>query len=208
MKKKSQSSSNSHGKQKPKISILSILTVSLFIGLIVGAGVDKSHILPVTLIAAVILFINRHKIADSDTPIRTNSNTQPHINPANPYAWPELGEFACTISAEPYQHTLQQLTQENTFDPEEDSDPIPHILEAHLIPDNSNPFDSDVVRINIHDRAVGYLSRKQARGFLRKLNEKGLSNQITICNAIITKNDEMNSKKPGYGVRLDIEIFE
>lgn len=207
MKKQPQSSCDTSDKQKPGISILSILVLSLFIGLIAGAGVDKSQIVPIALISAVILFINRNKIAASDTTPWSKNNEQQH-NPTSTYIWPELGQFACTISAEPYQDTLQQLLQENIINVDDDSDPMAHILQAQLIPDNSNPYDSEVVWVSIHNRSVGYLSRKHAHNFLRTLNEKGLSNQITLCNAIITKNDATNSKKPGYGVKLDIEVFE
>lgn len=207
MKKQPQSSCDAPDKQKPGISILSILVLSLFIGLIAGAGIDKSQIVPIALISAVILFINRHKIAASDATPWPKNNEQQH-NAASTYIWPERGQFACAISAEPYQGTLQQLLQENIINSDDGSDPMAHILQAQLIPDNSNPYDSEVVRISIHNRSVGYLSRKQAHNFLRILNEKRLSNQITLCNAIITKNDATNNKKPGYGVKLDIEIVE
>lgn len=209
MNKPPQSSSDSSGKQKPEINILSILVLSLFIGLIAGAGVDKSYILPIAFISAVILFINRDKIASTNTTVQPDKSSQQDINPAKGYyAWPELGQFACRVAAEPYQNTIRQLAQENTVSVDDDSTTKMRILKAHLIPDYSNPYDSDFVRIDIHNRTVGHLNRKQARSFHHRLNEKGLSNQITTCNAIITKNNKMNENKTAdYGVKLDIEPF-
>ena len=191
------------------MSILSILVLSLFLGLIVGAGIDKSHILPVALIAAVVLYANRGKIAARETAAQANNGSQKNANPTEEYyAWPELSQFGFAVATESYQGAIQQLAQENAINSDEDSDPKAHILKAHLIPDNGNPYSSDAVRIDINNRTVGHLNREQARNFRRKLDEKGLSNQITTCNAVITENGEMNGKTVSYSVRLDIEPFE
>lgn len=207
MKKQSHSSSDSSREHKPELSILSILIFSLFIGLIAGAGVDKSHILPIALIAAIVLFATRNKIAAGDAATPSGDGSQQAINPTEAYyAWPELGEFTFAVAAESYQGAIHQLAQE--IDPDEDPDPKARILKAHLIPDNDNPYDSDAVRIDINNRTVGHLNRDQAHSFRRRLDEKGISNQITTCNVIITKNSEINDKTVSYGVRLDIESFE
>jgi len=66
MEKESHSSSDSSdasGSPKSELGILPILIISLFVGLIAGAGVDnKLHILPVAFVVAVVLFINRKKL--------------------------------------------------------------------------------------------------------------------------------------------------
>ena len=205
MKQEPDSSGNS-GEQKPGISIASILGLSVFLGLIVGAGAGAAQILPVTLISAIILYFNRDKIAASGTP---ENGAQKSAKPAQgTYVWPELGQFACAISAQPYQQTIAQLAQENGIDFENAATAQSHILRAHLIPDSSNPYDSDIVRVNINGRAVGYLDREQARSFLRKLEEKKLSNQVTICGAIITGGSVADGRHFNYSIRLDIELLD
>ena len=195
-------------KATPGISIFSILIYSLFIGLIAGAGVDKSYILPVALIAAVVLYANRNKIATENTVSPSSDNSQQAFNPAkNYYAWPELGQFAFELTGESCQGAIKQLEQENPTDPVEDSGSKTHILKAHLIPDNDNLYDSSAIRVDIHNRTVGYMNREQAASFHRRLDEKGLSSRITICNAIIT-GGEVNGEILDYGVKLDIEPFE
>lgn len=195
-------------KETQGLSILSILVYSLFLGLIVGAGVDKSHILPVALIAAVILYLNRNKIGVESRSSQTEDDSPQASNPAeNYYAWPEPGKFAFELTAASYQGAIKQLMQENPSNPAKDSDSRMNTQIAHLIPDNNNPYDNSAIRVDIHDRTVGLLNREQARSFHRRLDEKGLSNRITTCNAIIT-GGEMNGKILDYGVKLDIEPFE
>ncbi|MBA3755801.1 MAG: hypothetical protein H0X02_06025 [Nitrosomonas sp.] len=192
-------------KATERLSILSILVYSLFLGLIVGAGVDKSHILPVALIAAVVLYANRNKIAAENIASQSDEVS----NPAENYsAWPELGQFAFELTGESCQGAIKQLAQENLIDPREDSGSKVHTLKAHLIPDNDNLYDSSVIRVDIHHRTVGYLNRGQAHSFHRRLDEKGLSSRITTCNAIITGGGEVNGEILDYGVKLDIEPFE
>lgn len=199
-------SSGNPGEQKPGISIASILGLSVFLGLITGAGAGVSLILPVTLISALILYFNRDKIAASEVP---ENGEQKSAKPVQgTYVWPELGQFACTISAGPYQQTIAQLAQENGIDFENAAAVRSHILRAHLIPDNSNPYDSDIVRININGHAVGYLDRKRARSFRRTLEEKKLSDQVTICDAIITGGSVVDGRLFNYGVKLDIELLD
>lgn len=205
MKKQAQSSSDSSSEQKPQLSILSILILSLFIGLIVGAGIDPSHIFPVALITAIVLLINRNKIAARETAAPSSDRTQQNILPAEGYyAWPERGHFAVAIATESYQDAIRPLAQENAINPEQGSaTSIP--LKAHLIPDNDTPYGSGTVRVDIHNRTVGHLNHEQARRFHRRLDEKKLSHPITTCSAIITGDNAINGKPPIYGVKLDIE---
>ncbi len=188
------------------MSLLSILVFSLIFGLMAGASVDKSHILPVALISAVILYISRDKIAAREPKALSHVDSQQNTNTASGYyAWPELGLFTIAIAGESFQEAINQLLQENAIAPDEDLTLKTHILTAHLIPDNDNSHDSNTVRVDINSRTVGYLNREQALSFRRRLDEKGLSSQITTCNAIITGTAEVNS---GYGVKLDISPFE
>lgn len=198
--------SGNPGEQKPGISIASILGLSVFLGLITGAGAGVSLILPVTLISALILYFNRDKIAASGGSEKVVQKSAQAAQ--GTYVWPELGQFACTISTAPYQKTIEQLVQENGIDFENTATAQSRILRAHLIPDDSNPYDSDMVRVNINNRAVGYFDHQPARNFLDQLDEKGLSEQVTICNAMIVKRVDADGKKLSYGVKLDIELIE
>lgn len=196
--------SGNPGEQKPGISIASILGLSVFLGLITGAGAGVSLILPVTLISALILYFNRDKIAASGAPEKVARKSAKAVQ--GTYVWPEFGQFACTISTQPYQQAIEQLAQENGIDFENTATAQSRILKAHLMPDDSNPYDSDMVRVSINNRTVGYFDHQPARSFLDQLEEKGLSGQVTICNAMITKSVDADGKRIRYGVKLDIEM--
>ncbi|MDP1548656.1 MAG: hypothetical protein Q8L97_00645 [Nitrosomonas sp.] len=185
------------------MSLLSILVFSLIFGLMAGASVDKSHILPVALISAIILYISRDKIAAREPPALSHVDARQNTDTASGYyAWPELGQFAFAVDGESFKGAINQLLQENAIAPGELKT---HILTAHLTPDNDNPYDSNAVRVDINSRTVGYLNREQALSFRRRLDEMGLSNQITTCYAVIAGISEANEKND---VKLDIEPFE
>jgi hypothetical protein len=191
------------------MSLLSILAFSLIFGLMAGASVDKSHILPVALITAIILYISRDKINAREPAALSHVDSQQNTSTASGYfAWPELGQFAFVVDGESFQDAIRQLLQENAITPDEDSTLKTHILTAHLIPDNDNPHNSSAVRVDINSQTVGYFNREKALGFRSRLDEKGLSNQITTCYAIITGNNEANRETLSLCVRLDIEPFE
>ncbi len=187
------------------MSLLSILAFSLIFGLMAGAAVGKSHILPVALIIAIILYVSRDKISAREIAALPHLDAQQNANTTEGYyAWPELGQFAVTILGESYQDVIQQLVQENAIAPDEGSSLTAHILTAHLIPDN----DSSAVRVDINDRTVGQLNREQALSFRCRLDEKGFSSQITTCSAITVESNEEDGKILSYGVRLDIELYK
>ena len=189
---------SSHDEQKPKISILSILVLSLFFGFIVGAGTDKMHILPVTLVAAVILYTNREKIAAQSTAQKRHARSEP--DPQLHYVWPQNNRFDCIVTAKPYQPVIRQIVQQQGA-----GTSVP-VLQASLIPDESNPFDSDMVYVSIHNHTVAFLDRIQAQHFRDLLKEKGLSNQTTLCNAIISTNNAGESVNPQYIIKLDLAL--
>ena len=196
---KSEPDSSQDG-QKPKISILSILVLSLFFGFIVGAGTDKMHILPVTLVAAVILYTNREKIAVQSTAQKPHacSKSEPQVH----FAWPQNNRFDCIVTARPYQQVIRQIVQQQNA-----GTPAP-VLQASLIPDENNPFDSDMVYVSIHGYTVAFLDREQARHFRSLLKEKGLSDQITLCNAMISTIDAGESIVPQYLIKLDLALLD
>ncbi len=191
---------SSHDEQKPKISILSILVLSLFFGLIVGAGTDKMHILPVALVAAVILYTNREKIAAQSTAQKPHASSEP--DPQLHYAWPQSNQFDCVVTARPYQPAIQQIVQQ-----QEAGTSMP-VFQACLVPDESNPFDTDMVYVTIHNHTVAFLDRIQAQHFQNLLKEKGLSGQTTLCNAMISTIDAGESGNPQYIIKLDLALLD
>lgn len=196
---------DSPNKEKSEVGIGAILGLSLFLGLMVGAAIDKSHILPATLICAIILYSNRHKIAAQDT----FAPAKRDLTPRKYYAWPGLNQFPVIISAIPYQHEIQQLAQETPIDADNATSPKTRFFQALLVPVNDNPYDDNVIRVDIGDRTVGYLSYDQARSFRRKLNNDHLSDQITTCTAALIENDAMQPDQTvQYGIKLDIELPE
>lgn len=77
------------------MSLLAILSFSLIFGLMAGASVDKSHILAVALISAIILYVSRDKIAARASATQSNDDSQPNANITEGYyARPELRQFA------------------------------------------------------------------------------------------------------------------
>lgn len=60
------------------------------------------------------------------------------------------------------------------------------ITEATLIPEPTNAFDANAVRVQIGGRTVGYLPREEAPRHLRWLTQIGRSGETVHCDAIIT----------------------
>lgn len=197
----------SSGKPAAGISILSILALSLSIGLIAGAGIGESFILPVTLIAAVIFYVKRGNIAATGAAVPSDNKSKRYGSGTDDYfVWPELGKFSCNIRAEPYQRTIEQLVHAHIV-PADGTQSIPSLtLKAHLVPDISNPFDSDIIRVEIDKRTVGYLYDEPARRFLRQLKQKDLSEQTTVCNALITAGDSIGEQPAHYSLKLDLDL--
>ena len=175
------------------MSIPAILLVSLSIGLIAGAGIHGMMILPVAGCAAIVLFINRNKIAAQELAQKPRNTNQYIVPEGNYYAWPEMNRFAYLVTDESYSKEIQHLTHEGM-----DS------LKAFLIPEDSNPYDSNAVRIVMNQRTVGFLNREESRSFRRRLVENGIAKQITTCRAKIINYPESDRDNTRYELHLDI----
>lgn len=76
---------------------------------------------------------------------------------------------------------------------------------AMLIPENTNRFDSQAIRIDIKGMTVGYFNRNDARRFRMRLNTKKLAGKITSCNAVIEGGQLLNDGNHSiYSVALAI----
>lgn len=176
------------------MSIPAIIAVSLILGVIAGAGAGIGMILPVAACAAVVLFVNRKKIAAQNArPAAIDS--QPDIAPdADYHAWPMLEKFAHTVAGECYPHIIEQLLRE-------DAGNTAAVRTAYLIPEDNNPYDSQAVRIVIGRKTVARLSPEESRSLRHRLVENQLTNQITTCGVKIVESEESGQ----YEIRLDIE---
>ena len=81
-------------------------------------------------------------------------------------------------------------------------------LTASLVLDPSNPYDNLAVRVDIGGQTVGYLSRKDARSFRRRLGAMRLTGQTTTCDAEIRGGDTARDGRVlMYGVFLAMKEF-
>jgi hypothetical protein len=77
--------------------------------------------------------------------------------------------------------------------------------EACLICEDSNPYDSMAVRVDIGGHTVGYLSRDNARRYRQELQRIGYPKQQAFCSAVIRGGWDRGSRGRGhFGVWLDL----
>jgi len=78
-------------------------------------------------------------------------------------------------------------------------------VEAFLVPENDNPYDSKAVCVHIQDQIVGYLDRETARSFREEMAENGMTGVAAKCNAIIVGGwDRGGGDRGHFGVKLDL----
>lgn len=79
---------------------------------------------------------------------------------------------------------------------------------AILIPENTNQYDNQAIRIDIKGMTVGYFSRNDARRFRMRLITKRLMGQTTTCNAIIEGGQLLHEgNRSNYSLSLAIDRF-
>lgn len=79
---------------------------------------------------------------------------------------------------------------------------------AVLSPEDSNPYDSDAVRVEVHGHVVGYLSRQDARVYRELLTATGCTDSLQ-CRGLIRGGWHRSSRDRGhYGIYLDLPIYE
>ncbi len=78
-------------------------------------------------------------------------------------------------------------------------------VEACLVLEDGNPYDSEAVRVDIRGRTVGYLSRAGARHYRKALAKLGVRPVTAYCQARIRGGWDRGEDDQGfYGVYLDI----
>lgn len=122
--------------------------------------------------------------------------------PGDVYEWPDTGDFHFNIVGESYyQSAIKRLAGPNNEHVEEKE------YKALLVPEDDNPHDDKAVRVDIEGRAVGHLSREDARRFRRRLVSKKIKGQVTACKAIVTGGQAWDGNESRYGICLSIKEF-
>jgi len=207
---------------KPIIRIKMIspfkILIALILGIISAAAIDiKFGMLVTTILIMVFIFFPAKQNVKSETKTKeyvdSTSKELKSVNrnnyniPDNIFEWPPTNEFQFDIVGESYyQGALEKLFKESK--PKE-NDGVINTLDAHIVPDDLNPYDDKAVRIDIDQYTVGHLSRDDARSFRRRLGAKKLTGQITKCKTIITGGHILaNNQKADFGISLDIKPFQ
>lgn len=80
-------------------------------------------------------------------------------------------------------------------------------LTAKLHYENTNPHDKKAIRVVINGGTVGYLSRKDARLFRKRIEKVGLEGLVISCNVEILGGKRVGLfRKTDFGVWLDLPI--
>lgn len=192
-----------------RMSLLAIFGLSLSMGLIAGAGINETFIVPVTVCAAAILYFSKNKIATQEVSWQGNQHMDHCVTidqTKTYFAWPERKKFDCRVSGELYSDHIHQLiydiqTGHESFQIRSEGHIEIFLLTAYLI-----PFDSKV-RIIIRNKILGALTQENSVAFRLRLEKQNLQQQITTCQAIIQKNVLVEEEALIFRVLLDIEPF-
>lgn len=115
---------------------------------------------------------------------------------------PPTGAFSLPIVGEAsYQEALLFICGGKT------TESANRICDAVLIFENTNPHDSNAIRVDIQGMTVGYLSREHAKQFRRQWKQEGLPEVPATCRAIIKGGWYRGPQDEGhFGVCLDIPV--
>jgi len=75
---------------------------------------------------------------------------------------------------------------------------------ASLVPDPSNPYDANAIRVAIDGQTVGYLKREHAARYTKRLLDEGRSGEVLDVRAYISGGWRTNQHDSGhFGVQLE-----
>ena len=97
-----------------------------------------------------------------------------------------------------YQYALEEICGDKTINGHQKE------VIAILIHEDDNPKDYKAIRVDIEGMTVGYLDRKFAREYRRRLSEAGYPGLTAACNALITGGWRRDESEGHFGVRLDL----
>jgi NAD-dependent DNA ligase len=110
--------------------------------------------------------------------------------------------FALAIVGEShYQEALEAICGPRSDESED------RRVEARLVLEDDNPYDSMAVRVDIQGSTVGYLSREHARQYRNQLGKAGYGSAELYCRARICGGWDRGEGGQGhYGVYLDLPV--
>jgi hypothetical protein len=114
------------------------------------------------------------------------------------------GTFSLPIVGEShYQEAIESICGPRTDEGED------RLVEAYLVLDDGNSYDSQAVRVDIAGMTVGYLSRENARQYRAELAKTGYRNTNAYCRARIRGGWDRGERGRGhYGIYLDLHISD
>lgn len=75
---------------------------------------------------------------------------------------------------------------------------------ARLVPDPSNRYDQNAIRVDIDGQTVGYLKREHAARYTKRLMEEGLTGEVLDVRAYVSGGWRTNQHDKGhFGVQLE-----
>ena len=110
------------------------------------------------------------------------------------------GSYAFDIVGEShYQDALEKITGGKTEDGYEME------VKVLLVHEDGNPYDSKAVSVSIEGDIVGYLDKRIARQFRKRMAESGIPGYPAVCNALIVGGWDRGGNNQGhFGVELDL----
>jgi hypothetical protein len=137
-----------------------------------------------------------HQAQFKSTIIAKSVSTTPHQNEGSPAASSVFDVIVVGVSF--YQEALAKIC-DNRYE-----EGFEMLVQAEIVPEEGNPYDSNAVRIEIGGETVGHLSRQNALKWRGKMKSEGISEAVT-CPAKITW--DRNAFATGsYGVWLDLNL--
>jgi len=114
------------------------------------------------------------------------------------------GTFSIPVVGESkYQVALEKICGGRTEDGHN------HEVEAFLIPEDDNPYDSQAVVVIVEGNTVGYLDRKLARNFRKQMAEVAPPGTTAKCPGMIVGGWDRGEGDTGhFGVKLDLPAGE
>jgi hypothetical protein len=86
-------------------------------------------------------------------------------------------------------------------------DGVDTMVDATLVYEDNNPYDSDAIRVEIAGVTIGYLSREHAREYRRQMATAGHTGATAVCAANIRGGWYRGDDDQGnFGVRLDVAV--
>ena len=110
------------------------------------------------------------------------------------------GTYSVDIVGESkYQRALESICGGRTDESQE------KIVEAILLHEDNNPHDNKAIRVDVEGETVGFLDRKLAREFRKRMKEAGHPGLVARCSAMIVGGwDRGRGDRGHFGVKLDL----